>query len=471
MSNYTNVAALIESVGKTNPELAEALRQMAADTYRMFDTLFPSVSGVQRRPGGVSGIIGDVENLVITPFPTNLRISWDVLANAFNYELRLGVDWATAQVLITTGSNVVNLDPISIPLIYGDYTFQVRGKDIQGNYSPNSAVGYLTVPQIAAPILTATTIANNALLSWTIPSSLWAIDYYIVKRNGVEIGQIKGTFKVQVEVVSGDYTYSIIAVDIVGNQSTESPTVTVTLTNPIDFEQLGVEDATYGGTYVNTDLTTIDGIQGVIGSIVEETWDDHFTNNVWTTIQDQIDAGYPKYFQPGNLSLGTYVEVFDFGAIFTNVRVVVQHVKQQLSGSTDVNVSIEVSDDNITYSAPVVGSVLQVASVRYVRVTWEFDNDTDLSLAFISELRVLLDVQIAVDSGSINALSTDVTGTPVTFNLPYRAIRSVTATAVNTVPYTVVIDTVTSTGFVVYVFNNAGVRVSTPVDWKAQGYL
>jgi hypothetical protein len=45
-----------------------------------------------------------------------------------------------------------------------------------------------------------------------------------------------------------------------------------------------------------------------------ETWATHFISRGWTTPQDQITAGYPRYLQP-SLTGATYTEVFDYGTI------------------------------------------------------------------------------------------------------------------------------------------------------------
>lgn len=98
----------------------------------------------------------------------------------------------------------------------------------------------------------------------------------------------------------------------------------------------------------------------------------------------------------------------------------------------------------------------------------------NLSLIEYYNLTVRLDVKKAVDSGVIVAVSTDPTGTPVTFNKAFKDVDSVVATVQEVNNFIVVVDFVdvpNPTGFSVYVYNVAGVRVTKTVYWVARGII
>ena len=99
---------------------------------------------------------------------------------------------------------------------------------------------------------------------------------------------------------------------------------------------------------------------------------------------------------------------------------------------------------------------------------------SNLSLIWFYNLRVRLDVKKAVDSGNALADSTDVSGTEVFFNKPFKDIDSLTATVQETAEFTVVIDFVdipNPTSFFVFVFDAAGARATKTIYWKARGII
>lgn len=471
MSNQSAVEALTREIDKTSPSLHQALYLLIQDVYRLDRQLNPPTSKFTIKQGGISPDLDDITNFTCTAFPVTFQLKWDILPDAFLYELRMGgTGWEDSVKILTTNTNVINLDPTEYNFVYGTYDFWLKPIDINGLYGANAVTCSLTVAQIGAPDISVSAISNTALLSWSVPSSTWKIDYYIIKRNGVQIATVSGTFLTQVEVVGGTFTYSVVAVDIVGNQSTESAGASAEITDPLSYVLLSSLNADYLGTYVGTENIVYQGFNGIAGALTIETWQQHFVNNSWTTINDQITAGYPLYYQPSGTT-GTYKEVFDFGSIQENVRLVVNHGKIQLAGSTDIDIDIEVSDDDISYSSPVSGPSALFASVRYARVTWTFTNATDLSLAFIYNLTCSMDVQLELDSGTITANAGDSGGTAVTFNVVFRFVNSITITTESPQPVSVIYKDVTVTGFKVLVFDSTGNRITLPISWKARGAI
>lgn len=203
-----------------------------------------------------------------------------------------------------------------------------------------------------------------------------------------------------------------------------------------------------------------------------ETWDTHFSSRGWTTIQNQIDAGYPIYAQPSQLT-GQYQEVFDFGSIISNIIIVINWNTTALVGSVSTSTStLETSTDNITWSAPVVGSSVFAASVRYVRLTMNFVGATDKSLAIYYHLVALLNVHREQDGGQANVFAADVGGTVVSFNKTFKAIDAIVLTPINTVEQTAIYNfafPVNPTTFKILLYNLAGTRIDGTVTWVARG--
>jgi len=473
MPNPTESAILnlLRNIDKSNPAVYRGLELLIRDVYTMYSSLFPPQGSGGQDQETAGGTLGEITNLVIESFSTNLRLRWDDIPGAFRYEIRLGSNWATATPLVRTGSNVVNFDPEALNLIYGTYTFQIRPVNIAGAYGPFITTGTFTVNVILPPELQAEVINNNVLLSWTPPTSQWKLDYYIIYTNGVERGRSSGTFQILQELAGGVYEYSVAAVDIVGNVSLLSAVRSVTLQNPSDFEFVDSLFADYTGIFFNTKKAVVDGKQGVVGVIVTETWEEHYLDNSWLTPQDQIDAGFPKYYQPAGIN-GYYEEVFDFGQILTDLTITTDYTKVQLNGTTNISVHMSYSEDDITYTTPVVGTSIFGTSFRYVKVRYIFTNVDVYSLAFLFDLQVVLNVSLSLDSGEVSAIATDVAGTLVEYNKVFSQVNSVTTTPVISVqPLYIVVDAVTADDFRVLVYDSSGNRINADIAWKARGIL
>lgn len=204
------------------------------------------------------------------------------------------------------------------------------------------------------------------------------------------------------------------------------------------------------------------------------TWETHFTSNGWASPQAQITAGYPIYIQPSKL-VGSYQEVFDFGSIISNIIVIVNwNATDIIAGVTTASTTLETSVDNITYSAPAVGTSLFAASIRYVRLSMNFVGATDKALALYSNLQCLLNVHREQDGGSANVYAADVGGTTLTFNKAFKALDALAITPIATVQQKAVYDFAfppNPTTFKVLLYDAAGARVDGFITWVARGIL
>jgi hypothetical protein len=94
------------------------------------------------------------------------------------------------------------------------------------------------------------------------------------------------------------------------------------------------------------------------------------------------------------------------------------------------------------------------------------------ALLQLYNLRARLDVKYEMDSGVVEAEATDVSGTPVLLNKPFKDVDSITLSVESITEQKAVYDFVdipNPTGFSVYVFDAAGVRVDATVSWIVRG--
>jgi len=471
MSNENAVRNLIRIDDKQNPTLFRALQLLIDDLYKINEEVFPTKPIAGEDQGGVAAPLGAVQNFTGTAYPTNLRLDWDNLDGAFRYQIKMGLDWDSAKPIIVTATDVANVDPIFLNLIYGTYQFIIRAWNIESELG-DSAETVLVIPTIPPPELALQVVISTVLLRWTEPPSAWKIDYYIVFRDGVEQGRISGTFKLIQEQSGGSYSYSVQAVDIVGNISLMSAVKIADLHDPSEFEFVDELEADFTGTYLRTDDVVIQNIRGIIGPTLIHTWQEHFVFHGFASPQEQIDAGYPIYYQPTYIGDGYYEEVFDFGQVYEDLTVIADYNKQQLTGNTQINTELSYSEDGITFTTPVIGSSVLADKFRYVKVRWTFTNVDDLSSAFITSLKVILNVTLTLDSGTDECLASDIGGTLIPYHKDFKGISSVTATAaVSLEPLYAVTDNITVDNFRVLIFDSSGNRENGTINWKARGVV
>lgn len=197
------------------------------------------------------------------------------------------------------------------------------------------------------------------------------------------------------------------------------------------------------------------------------------TGSAWNNIQDQIDSGYGLYAEPAELT-GSYVEVFDFGSVIDNIVISINWNRIDVVGTVGATVSLETSIDAITWTAPTIGSSAFAPTLRYVRMTINFTGADKTSLAYLYNIRCLLNVAREQDGGVIAAVSTDVGGTVVTFNKTFKSIDSIALAPISTVQRTAIYDfafPVNPTTFKILLYDAAGARVSGNVSWIARGIV
>jgi len=495
VTRITTFASLVEGYQHTDPKL-----------YQILQAFVLSIGELQAEVAPLTRIITDTEGTIgaIPTSPTTigyeilqqsvLRIFWSGATNAASYEVRKGTVWETAFFVAATPQTEVRLDPILV----GNHTYLVRSRNGLGAYSTAFLAVLVTIPAIPAPMINAQVIDNNVLLRYSRPNSTWRINHYDVYRNNSVIGSISGEFFVWFESSAGTFTYGVEAVDIAGNRSPRA-SVSVDVRQPPDFELEDIRHSLLAGYRVNAliygepvlgwDYTDAQGwateeyvwFAANTGKLLvcideDDTWQTHFTEDLWDQPSDQVAAGFPAYLQPGALT-ALYRESIDYGAIFNNVILNVSWLLQQLSnqGIVSVVLQVESSVDNITWTPPSTGASTFIESFRYVRLTFNFTSSTPKALAVFSDLTMSLDVKKEIDSGFVNALAADEGGTQVVFNKDFKDVDSITVSPTKSPePLNAIyefIDVPNPTEFKVMVFDSIGSRVNCVCSWKARGIV
>lgn len=458
----------IQGLQKSDPKIYEAFLEILRNIDKINKELFPNIN--QAIVNFLDVPVAAPLNFTSATTTTGVTFSWDAVLNVSGYEIREGDDWDTASFVLRT----ISTSAIILPIPIGNYTYLIKSINRAGNYSADTNSTVLTIVGPGLVTIHGTVIDNNVLLDWEVPTSEFDLLHYHVYRDGVEIGLVSSTFFTYFETASGTYTYGIQPHDLANNHSEIFSTIVLVVNQPPDFVLEGVLTADLS-TPENEDntkvVTTATGDKLLVCVNTVETWDDHFVNNSWDNIQDQIDAGYPIYAEPAESS-GYFEYIFDFGSIFSSVIISSDWLEEALDGDINITLEISYSDDDITYTTPESGNNLFATSMRYAKVRLIFTPDDDASLSFISNFTCTINVKREMDGGTVNVLAADSGGTAVLFNKAFKDVESITLTPLSTVEEVAIFDFTdipNPTTFYILLFDDTGARIDGTVSWKARG--
>lgn len=427
---------------------------------------------------GTAGSVVVPINLPSTPTLLNrwkgeqVQLYWDPVTASLDvaeYEVRRGSVYASATVLGRIKGTTFN---VKVDWL-GTQKFWVVGIDTLARYGTPDDQDVIVTAPIAPPSLTQQVIDNNVLLKWNDATQTLPIVYYELRRGstwagGTVIGTKQGQFTTVFETSSGTYTYWLAGVDTAGNYGAAS-SVTATVNQPPDYVLNGDFNSTFSGTKTNS---LVDNGALLAMFDTTETWQSHFTSRGWTTLQDQINAGYTFYLLPSQ-NTGKYEETIDYGAVLAGTKVSVTPNWINISGSTTVTPSIAVrkltTDPWTSYAG---ASSVYVTDIRYIRVTLDFAGAGGDDLVQVIGLNVRLDSKIRNDTGVGTANASDSGGTVVTFNVAFVDVQGISVTPSGTTPRIAIYDFVDApnpTSFKVLLFDTSGNRVSGGFSWQARG--
>lgn len=361
-------------------------------------------------PIGKAAPPSDVSGVTLTPRGEVLEIAWPHITDAdlLGYEIRLGAVWESAAVIVSGyAGNVFSWRPTRT----GGLTILVKAIDTTKHYSVHAASATLSVTGAAAPVVKATVIDNQVLLSWT-PGDMGTfplIDYEIRRGStwaaGVLVGTTAGTTQPVFETAAGVFTYWVAARTAAGTGAPSS--VTAAVSSPPDYVFRGAADLAFNGTRTNA---IIDGGAVVLPVNATETVAAHFTRVGATTPAGQIAAGYPLYIQPGVAS-GSYEETVDFTAIVTGAKITADITQTVVAGAVSVSTTISVSAEGSSWTA-YEGTTCYATNFRYVKTTI-LVTTANGGVMRIAGGVIRLDVRFKTLEGTATANASDSGGTVV----------------------------------------------------------
>lgn len=362
--------------------------------------------------------------------------------------------------------------------------YYVRAIDTAGN----AGAAGLTNVTIAVGNVTgfsAQVLDNNVLLKWgftpgSLPTQTFELRRGPTWAGGQSIGRKDGGFTIVFETpqTPTDFTYWIALVDTAGNYGAPV-SVTAKVSQPPDYVLATEVVSVLGGTKSNAILE--------FGALVipintTETYDAHFTSRGWATPQAQIDAGFPIFIQPGNLT-GYYEEVFDYGTTLAAMKVTLTYLLTTIAGSVDASVTITTAQDaGFTVGVQNFSSTQAFATnFRYVRFRITVTATNNLGIAQLSSVKLTLDAKLKTMSGTISCNSGDAGGTLLYLTLDRTAggtkffsdVDSIVVTPLSTVARNTAYDFVDvpePLSLKVLLFDVGGARASGTVSYTIRGY-
>jgi hypothetical protein len=365
IGNKTNFDQLIQGLQQTQPRLYDALKLLSADIQKLNLEVFPPLPLIPPTPPAPLPV-PIIASFNYSLHPESVFVFWSLESGtAVAYELRLGPVFDSAQIILRTDTTSASLPP----MLVGTHKLWLQAIGVEAVSAPVSLD--VVIPPLGILTISASVIDNNVLLYWSQPTSVFLIDYYKVMRGEELIGLTPGTFTVVFEQRAGTYEYSVTAYDVAGNTS-PTATIAATVLQPPDYELQDehVSDLTHEKVNV---LREAGPPPYLLCCVRTETWEQHFMDRSWTSIQDQIDAGFPIYIQPLTES-GSYKETYDIGTVLDGSVVSISWNSEIIyPNGHDIIPNIEYSVDGISWEGPFQTVTVFAASIRYLRVTMEFN--------------------------------------------------------------------------------------------------
>lgn len=367
-----------------------------------------------------------------------LSLFWNrptVIHGVYGYEIEYD------STTIFTSSNTIIINPLPSGWVNTNKTFKIRTLDNLLNASiDTNIVVYKAAPNpIEESAFSIQVVDNNVLLYWSLPAitTLPIAGTRIRKqqegKSPESVGDKTGTFTSVFERQGGVYTYWLSIVDSDGQVSTEIQKDTQ-VSEPPDFIFNGAITSLFDSVDSANAYTEPSGLTMPVDLLT--TWQNHFINaedgpggNTWASPQAQVTAGYPVYIQPSTSS-GYYREDFNFGTVFSSSKVSVNTTSEIIYGNPTVVTTISVSDDNVVWTAPYVGTSLFATNFQYVRVEINVSVsgvDTGKGLYKLTSLEIVLDSKAISDSGSVS-VTTVTDGDIVNFGKQFIDVISINLT-------------------------------------------
>ena len=423
---------------------------------------------------GKSGPPPQVTGFLATLIDNQIELSWNASTarDIKGYELRYGQttdDWDDATYIGRTAATSYRT-----PAIWSDSRqFLIKAFDTTGNYSETATAAEITILLPSISNLTTDVIDNNVLFKWTNVRGSLPIDYIELRKGSTfagatVVGQKKGTFTTTFESTSGQYKYWLVPVDTAGNYGRES-SITATVDQPPDYvlNRLWVDDFDTGST---TNIVVLADGTAIAPANDTETFDDYFTDNGYTCLQDAITDGCTYFIEPVPTT-AEYSQEFNHGAVISGSMVTMDLDYTDYNGGATITEYLaekELVGDS--YSEGTDNPVF-FTSFQYLRDRFTFASDGN-TFCVLNQHQLRLDIKLKEDTG-VGTVTVAATGVDITFGANFADITSIIVTPSGTAALIAVYDFVDApnpTDFTVYLFDTDGVKTTGSFSWSAKGY-
>lgn len=373
------------------------------------------------------------------------RATWSALANAADYKftkIKKGTDWATSAEA-GPGGAAINDATTSFALGWlaaGTSNYLAKHADRFGAESNAAALASILVLAPKAVVLKDVRVEQNKVnFEWADAKTSQPILNYNYRVAKV-VGGVAGTYISRGGSGSDSrsdnipffeaatWRIEITATDVAGNVGPAN-TTDVLISLPDDYAPLLNTNSTGSGAMVNALKTgPFNRVTLLLNNT--ETWQQHFASRGWNTVQDQINAGFPRYFQPGTTT-ASYTEDIDAGVVFTTGTIAVNLSINTLAGAPASSIQIgykPLIGDAYTFAAAGARNVI-AQNFRYIRIIVSATG-TGADLAEIELLQTSVNVQKISENATVACLSTDANGTPYTTTRGFADVEGVIPGAV-----------------------------------------
>lgn len=246
--------------------------------------------------------------------------------------------------------------------------------------------------------------------------------------------------------------------------------VSVTMSQPPDY----VLRDDYHSDFKQATLTQVyrEGDR-LYAPVVDESWQQHFECHGWQTPQDQIDAGFPRYFEPASLT-AVVEESLDYGAVQPATTISAWLSSRRLHGEASATPTLSVrAREDAPWQAFPGQAQMFATDFRFVKIRYDLTARDAHALQMITDLNLKLAVKHRVDSGQGEAQADQEHGVWVAFQVPFVHVQGApNVQPMRTTPTYAVVDFKNEPypkGFYVLLYDERGRRVSGPFSWIARG--
>lgn len=343
----------------------------------------------------------------------NVQISWTPVRGTLEtvfYEVRRGTVWGSAVLVGRVNSTYVDVKGGWL----GTERFLVRAVDANGQYGattiPETAYGEtgsidVVISAPSQPSISQQVVDNNVLLRWNDCTATLPIVGYELRRGATwagatVIGAKQGGFTSVFETASGTYTYWLAGIDSAGNYGTPG-NVVAAVNQPPDYILRLNQASTFSGTLTNM---VTDGTGVAVAAVnTSETYEQHFTTRGWTTIQNQIDAGFSQWILPGQTT-ATYEDTIDYGAVVAGSKVMQALASTAVAGSLTITprISIKLNVGDAWTDFNGLDSIF-ATNFRYIKFRYDFAGSGGDDLLQLTSLNYRIDSKLRTDTGLSSA--------------------------------------------------------------------